>query len=293
MSFSNYEQTVIIDSVALSGVVGANGSYGITEAPIKVAGVGFIDALVDGPLQGNFSISRKMVSTDPLLKLTPGGDYLYDQDYISGSILYDNQTKGFGFTKGRLTSYSVTCAVGQIPDIETTFTVFGDLGSGINVAPATVEHPPIRFTNQGSISVAVSDFVVDSITDFSYSRALNLQPLYAIPKGTASDWASESQASSPNQDPIQVDIQYPIETDINFTMVAHEYEARQMKDKFESSTKTDVVIEIRDSQDDTIINSFTGKNVRLIGETTNSSTDGELSVSLTYKGYETLHNPVS
>jgi hypothetical protein len=293
MSFSNYEQTVIIDSIALSGVIGANGSYGIKESPIKVAGVGFIDALVDGPMEGNFSISRKMVSTDPLLGLTPVGDYLYDENYISGAILYDNGSKGFGFTKGRVTRYSVTCSVGDIPSIDTDITVFGDLGSGINVAPATVDHPEIRFPNQGSISVAVSDFVVDSITDFSYSRALSLQPLYAIPKGTSSNWNSASAASYSNQDPIQVDTQYPIETDINFTMVAHEYQARQMKDKFETSKKTDVVIEIRDALDDSVINSFTGRNVRLIGETTTSSVEGELSISLTYKGYETLHNPAS
>ena len=66
-----------------------------------------------------------------------------------------------------------------------------------------------------------------------------------------------------------------------------------MKNKIQSATKSDVIIEIRDAQDNTMINSFTGKNVRLIGETTSSSVDGELSISLTYKGYETLHNPVS
>jgi len=291
MSFSNYEQTVIIDSIALSGVVDVNGSYGISERPIKVAGVGFIDALVDSPMEGNFSISRKMVSSDPLLKLNVIGDYLYDEDYISGAILYDNGTKGFGFTKGRITNYSVSCTVGGIPDIKTEITVFGNLGSGI-LAQATEDHPPIQFPNQGSISVAVSDFTVDSISDFSYSRTLNLQPVYALPRGSSSDWASADPASTTNQDPVQVDTMYPVETDINFTMVAHEYQARRMKDRIQSAPKSDVVIEIRDSQDNSMINSFTGKNVRLIGETTSASVDGELSISLSYKGYETLHNPV-
>ena len=292
MSFSNYEQTVIIDSIALSGVVDVNGGYGISERPIKVAGVGFIDALVDAPMEGNFSISRKMVSSDPLLKLNVIGDYLYDEDYISGAILYDNGTKGFGFTKGRVTNYSVSCTVGDIPDIRTEITVFGDLGSGVLVQEATEDHPPIQFPNQGSISVLVSDFSVDSVSDFSYSRTLNLQPVYALPRGNSSDWASSDPASVTNQDPVQVDTMYPVETDINFTMIAHEYQARRMKDRIQSAPKSDVVIEIRDSQDNSIINSFTGKNVRLIGETTNASVDGELSISLTYKGYETLHNPV-
>ena len=114
-----------------------------------------------------------------------------------------------------------------------------------------------------------------------------------MPRGTASDFASADPASVPNLDPVQVDTLYPIETDINFTMIAHEYQARRMKDNLQRAPKTDVAIEIRDSQDNTMINSFTGKNVRLIGETTSASVDGELTISLTYKGYETLHNPVS
>lgn len=293
MSSSNYEQTVIIDSVALSGVSSVDGSYGITERPIKVAGVGFIDAFVGGPTEGTFSISRQMVSRDPLLKMNPIGEYLYDSQYVSGAILYENDTKGFGFTKGRVTRYSVSCNVGQLPEINTNIRVFGDLGSGVMMTPASVEHPPIQFPNQASISVTVSDFTTDAITSFNYSRGLNLVPLYAIPKGTSSDWSAGTAASYANEDPIQIDTQYPIETDISFTVIAEDYQARQMKDKFKGASKTDVVIDIKDGQDGSMINSFTGKNVRLIGETTNASVEGELQISLSYKGYETLHNPVS
>ena len=133
----------------------------------------------------------------------------------------------------------------------------------------------------------------NAITSFNYSRGLNLVPLYAIPKGTSSDWSAETAASYANEDPIQIDTQYPIETDISFTIIAEDYQARQMKDKFKGASKTDVVIDIKDGQDGSMINSFTGKNVRLIGETTNASVEGELQISLSYKGYETLHNPVS
>ena len=42
-----------------------------------------------------------------------------------------------------------------------------------------------------------------------------------------------------------------------------------------------------------MINAFTGQNVRLISESLNSSIEGEMSISLTYKGYEPLHNRVS
>ena len=186
MSFSNYEQTVVINSVALSGVNSVDGSYGITERPIKVAGVGFIDALVDAPLEGVFSVNRQMVSHDPLLAIGANKKYLYDDKYISGCLLFDNDTKGFGFTKGRITKYSASCTVGSLPEIQTDIAVYGELGSGVMVQAATIDHPPIQFPSQGSMSVTVSDFTVDTISDFNYSRSLNLLPVYAIPKGTSS-----------------------------------------------------------------------------------------------------------
>lgn len=558
-SYSNYEQTIVLNGYALSGVQSVDGSYGIAEKPVRVAGVGFIDALIDSPLQGNFSINRKMVSADPLLEVDSIGNYKFDEDEISGAILYDNDTKGFGFTQARINRYSVSCSVGQLPEIQTDLTIYGKLGKGVfpgfqyfvdedfNYHPfagyvfyryqdssfsdffnvnitseepssttansiylkdaldltskngmedwyesewfikskvnsssdmfidtdlnyiaggeidevtqgwffmsklgfvylsTTTEpikavwlqkvikdssanesmmllyfsdnstphgmaylnannisltgptgwiaffpdpdndyaiiyynttdsnwygvkhdgttnkfnsfaggrnilaennlsdswnnsslkvgyekfselqntsaisqdgsvlylgqdafnkdsdyssiihktHPPIRFTDQASISVQVSDFTIDAISDFSFSRALNLNPVYALPRGTDADWQAGSRPSTPNLEPVQVDTQYPIETDINFTMIADEYEIREIKDRIQAAPKSTVSIEIRDAQTKELINGLTGHNVRLIGESINLSTEGEMSISLTYKGYDTLHNPVS
>jgi hypothetical protein len=293
MSFSNYQQKVVIDGVALSGVQDVNGSYGISEKPIRIAGVGFVDALVNAPLEGNFTISRKMVSRDPLIQFDSLGKYTYDENEISGAILYENDTKGFGFTKGRVTRYSVNCAVGEIPDIQTDITVYGDLGSGVMTQSETQSHPPIQYPDQSSISINVSDFQLDAITDFSYSRSLNLEAVYAIPKGTSSDWDNDIDISNPNLDPVQIDTQYPIETDINFTMIVNNYQIKEMKDKIRSAPKSNVSIQIKDAETDAIINAFTGQNVRLTSESISSSTEDEMTISLTYKGYETLHNPVS
>lgn len=292
MSYSNYQQTVIINGYALSGIQSVDGSYGISEKPVKVAGVGFVDALIDSPLEGTFSVNRKMVSRDPLLSTNSLGKYEFDEQEVSGVILYDNDTKGFGFTRGRVSRYSVSCSVGEIPDIQTDITVYGNLGSGVNMNAATQTHPPIQYPDQSSIKVQISDFDIDAISDFSYSRAINMQPIYALPKGNAIDW-NAGAASSANLEPIQIDTQYPIETDINVTIIADEYQIREIKDRIQAAPKSDVKIEIRDSFDQSsIINSFTGYNMRLTSEAINSAAEGEMTMSLTYKGYETYHNPV-
>lgn len=290
MSYSNYEQKVIINGYQLLGVQSVDGNYGISEKPVRVAGVGFIDATIDSPLEGNFSINRKMVSTDPLLSTNSLGQYTLDEQEIDGVILYDNDTKGFGFTKGRISRYSVNCSVGEIPDIQVDITVYGSLGKDVAASTATKTHPPIRYPDQSSMRVTVSDFTIDAISDFSYSRAINTQPIYALPKGNIDDW-NAGTAGTKNLDPIQIDTQYPIETDINFTIIADSYEIREIKDRIQAAPKSDVNIEIFDAQAPTeIINRFVGKNVRLVSESLNSNTEEEMSISLTYKGYETLHN---
>jgi hypothetical protein len=294
MSYSNYEQSVIIDGYKLLGVQSVDGSYGISEKPIRVAGVGFVDALVDAPLEGNFSINRKMVGTDPLLETNSIGKYRFNEEEFEGSILYDNDTKGFGFTKGRVSRYSVSCTAGEIPDIQVDFTVYGNLGSGI-INNATKTHPDIRYPDQASIKIEVSDFEIDAISDFSFSQSITTTPIYALPRGEVADWYEENPSLiAVNVDPIQIDTQYPIETDINFTIIADEYEIREIKDRLQAAPKSDVVINIFDAQDSLYkINSFTGFDMRLTSESLNSSIDGEVSISLTYKGYETYHNPIS
>jgi hypothetical protein len=293
MSYSNYEQTVIINGHKLLGVQSVDGSYGINEKPIRVAGVGFIDAVPNAPLQGNFSINRKMVGKDPLIEINSLGKYIYDEAEIDGVIMYDNDTKGFGFTKGRISRYNVTCSVGNVPDIQTDITVYGDLGKNVSMNPVIQPIPAVEFPDQSSIKLNISDFSIDAVVDFSYSRSINIVPVYALSKGDSQTWTNNQVIEDPKLEPVQMDTQYPIETDITVTMIASEYEVREIKDRLQSAPRSDVSIQICDAENHAnIINSFVGKNVRLISESVNSTIDGEMNISLSYKSYETYHNEI-
>lgn len=294
MSYSNFEQELIVNGYLLKGVQSIDAGYTITEKPVRVAGVGFIDALVDSPLEGSIRFSRKMVSRDPLLDTNVNGRHAFNEQEMSGVILYDDRTKGFGFNKARVSSYSVTCSAGEIPDINVEMAVYGSLGSGVNMLEPDQTHPEIQFPDQSSMRVEISDFEIDAVSDFSFSKSINLTPIYALPEGTVNDWDQANPVPQEiNLDPVQIDTQYPIETNINFTIIAEEYEIKEIKDRLQAAPKSNVVIKICDAQDHTsIINSFTGFGARLISEAVNSTIDGEMSISLSYKSYETYHNPV-
>lgn len=381
MSFSNYEQLIVIDGKILPGVQDVEGSYSISEKPVNVAGVGFVDALVNSPLMGNFSVNRVMTGADPLLEKNSLGKYKFDENSFSGAIIYDysgssTNYKSFGFTEARLASYSVTCNVGEIPQIKNDFVVYGYLGKNVNdfvgysIDPAAVEleefleglgfpvtkiylneialsqdvtnawkdgslqinsdqyqdlqdemqfyngdgiddfwivlgkdafipstadsyfnaeePPDIQYPDQSSIKIKINDFIVDPVTSFSFSRTINLKPTYAIPRGSYFNWHNNVPLRNKNLNPIQVDTIYPIQSDINITMIAEDYEIREIKDRVQKAPKTDVAIEISDAFDhNTIINEYKLPNARLIGETISSTVDGELSLSLTFKGFET------
>lgn len=379
MSFSNYEQRVIINNDELRGVQSVDGSYSINQKPINIAGVGFVDSIVAAPMVGNFNISRKMTGADPLLVKNALNRYRFDEEDISGVILYDAGNKGFGFTQGRVTSYSVTCNVGEIPEIQTGIVTYGKMGANVvsgssfeintdhkyypflagedyteaivyigsrataNVVTSSWNdgslvisydqyesldeythfrrrgsikwiilgkdaflflpyggssssfgsallnpREEIRYPDQSSIKVTINDFQIDPISAFSFSRNIQIRPIYALPKGNIKNWYESSGANYKNLEPIQIDTIYPIESDVNLTMIAQEYEIREIKERIQDAPISNVDIEIYDAFDhDVLINSYAVHNARLIGETINGSVGGELSISLTYKGFET------
>ena len=380
MSFSNYQQHVIINDNLLAGVQSVDGSYSINEKPINIAGVGFVNAFVNSPMVGNFNITRLMTGPDPLLEKNIQGKYKFDEEDVIGEILYDESEKGFGFTKGRVSSYSVTCNVGDIPEIKTSIIVYGNMGANVaNVLPYNMLHSnryypyqpgneytnpevylgtrvsanlvtsdwnsgtlsitfdqyqalpnysksewwatprggvrnawlllgkdafspykvggesnsqlnesEIQYPDQSSIKITVNDFQIDPITSFSFTRTINTKPTYALPKGALRGWDDNTGPSHDNLTPIQIDTMYPIETDFNLSMIAEEYEIREIKDRLQSAPTSNISVDICDAfNHDLVINQLKLYNVRLIGETINSSVGGELSISMTYKVFET------
>ena len=482
MSFSNYQQSVIINGYELQGVQDVSASYGISEKPVQVAGIGFVDALIDKPLEGTFSINRKMVSQDPLLEKNVLGEYKFDEEEVNGAILYENKSKGFSFTQARVSRYSVTCSLGEVPDIQTDITVYGRLGKNalevaesnniiqslgargsisgyisswffkskmnsenfvqngfftigedtsvdqggwinhsffdwikisllkntkqeawfmmsddassddnasglwfyasneimgtnffdlnvgsfsyldstesnqilssgwiewfgagamsasykaiiyhhtnsqyygvrenntfdviadqafsVGIIPSIVvpdriktenflnyitqTSPVIEYPDQSSIKIQINDFSSDAVSDFSYTRTINTTPVYALPRGDYQNWAQNETAAHQNLSPVQLDTQYPIEVDVNVTIIVDQYEIREIKDRVQAAPKTDIGIQILDAQDQNkVINEFKLIDARLIGESISSSTEDEMSISLTYKGYESYRN---
>ena len=200
----NYDQQFYLSGILLSGVTSIDGSYGISENPINIIGKGYTYPVRQGPLVGNFSIDKYYIGQETLLNYT--GD-----NAISGSINFNN--KSFGFNSGYLTDFSLSCGIGRIPKCNASISVYGNIGSGISASGTNV-HPSIEIPNQGSISLNVTGYQTNRVTNFSYSLSTPRSPLYKV--------------GSPY--PIQVDRKFPISQDASFSIDVHDFEINQIRD---------------------------------------------------------------
>jgi hypothetical protein len=124
MSFSSYEQVFILNNQLVSGVSSVDAGYNTQTEPLYIAGMGYVDNFISGPTEGQLEVSRYMLGSDFIKNIG-------DEDHVSGGIVFDNG-QSVGFTRGRMLNYTVSCNVGQVPEIRNTFKVYGNLGGGIS-----------------------------------------------------------------------------------------------------------------------------------------------------------------
>lgn len=124
MSFSSYEQVLIVENQLVSGVSSVDIGYQTQTEPLYVAGMGYIDNYISGPSEGQMNVSRYMLGKDFIKQIG-------DEDSVSGGVILENG-QSVGFTRGRLLNYTVSCNVGEIPEIRNTFKVYGNLGGGVS-----------------------------------------------------------------------------------------------------------------------------------------------------------------
>ena len=289
MSFSNYETSVVINTTKLAGVTSANGSYSIEEEPYTIAGFGFVDAFLSEAPRGSFSFERKMISKDPFVYDSNNSDTFDDRSYFSGAILYGD--RGFGFERGRLTSYSISCSIDQIPEISVEFDVLGDVGPHLLPEFDPTESVPVEIPSQGSIEVTcipageTEIFSTNHVSSFSYERRVDLEEVYALPTGTEAMWDSDEPVNLSNTFPIQVDIVDPIEIDLNFSIVINDRDAKELRDRLLNTQANSIVIDIKNPETNETINQFTAPYARLLSESVTASTDGEVTSELSFKSY--------
>lgn len=295
---TNYENTFFLKGTALSGVLSVDGSYNIDYKPINVIGQGFTKQVIASVPTAQLSLSRYLVTNDPILNLT-GQQQNFSAVPVDGGLYYGN--KYFAFEKGYLNSIGLSCSVGDVPTIESSFDIFGNIGpnfnpSGNNYAGLVIvpQVKNITITCRNSSSNRVKDFNIDF-------NNKNL-PVYAL-RETDSEY------------PVEVNPVGPIEVNTSFTLDIDTYQTKQLFADLTSDGVTSFTINIKGtilkdlplttpngdilqealngedlysflvSEESTPLFNFTNSNAIITSEQVNSTADDVVSVKLSYKTY--------
>jgi len=294
----NYENTFFLRGTALSGVISVDGSYNIDYKPINVIGQGFTKQVVASVPVAELSLSRYLVNNDPVLILT-GEKNNFSAVPVDGGLFYKN--KYFAFQNGYLKSVGINCSVGDIPQIESSFDIFGNIGPNFdpsgNGFAGSVFVPQVK-----NITITCRNSTTNRVKDFSINFTKNNLPIYAL-------LASNSQI------PVEVNTVGPIEVDTSFTLDVDDYQTKQLFDDLNSNGVTSFTINVNGTiledlplttaagvvlqealnnqdlysylkiEESVPLFNFTNSNAIIQSEQVSSSSDDVLGVKLSYKTY--------
>ena len=244
----------------LSGVqsldMGYSNSSNIAKPLGSVRGV----TTVGGATSQTVSFSRNLIYEDPIL------DFTGESEAMKGSFNYKNNTS-YGFESGYLQSYSVNCAVGSVPKVNSSFVVYDEMKSGINASGTT--QTSIDIPSQGSITATCDHSTTNRVLGFDYSLSVKKIPYYTI--------GSETPVEVKHVNPIEYSASVQIDVDDIFLASGFSFFEEGRSDKTLSFSVK--------GRDGTNLQTLSIPKASLVAEQINASADGSVRLTLNYIGH--------
>ena len=254
-----YDQSFVVNGYQLSGVDSVQVSYSVPIENSLTLGSSFGYNL-NNPMQAEISLQRSCLYQDPLSAFT--GDSSF-----SGSFRYNGLT--YGFTSGFLNRYSISCSVGDVPQISASINVYGDLKPSLEVLPYQT-HPAIYIPSPKSMLVSGDDSTNNRIKSFNYELTINRQAIYSLDSYSRVDGVVFLP-------PVTVSASLDFDA-VNFTPEDYKY-------FISSAEKKNFKVIINDRNINTGILNLDIPNIQLSSQQLSSSADNKLSITNSYIGY--------
>ena len=186
MKYDNHpfsEQEVFIEGVFLEGVQSALSNFVLPDEDVMA--LGYVNPVAGAPdeaLQGEVTVNRFIVSdVDPLVDYFVGdfeGHFNYDEENV------------FVFKKGHMTDYSCYCTINEVPELNASFKIFGNM-EGVAKTAAIVEDNPVTniyLPAAGDLKLQITDIAggttidvdTNAVQSFDYRIQMDWQPLYTV-----------------------------------------------------------------------------------------------------------------
>lgn len=269
------EQLVFLGTEQLPGVQNLNLSYTNNSTLIKHLGMSGCQYVPNGIPSASVDISALLISNDQFINFTGNSG-------INGFILKsrNNISENIAFTSGYLTNYTCQCSIGQIPQINSSFVILGDIGkiptgtySALKTQLSSAQNGwstlPLKIADPGSVDLSLNSFVTNRVQDFTVNINVPRNPIYSL------------GARFPNK----VETNYPIECNVNFNIEVNDYSFKKVTDYPFNDTKDNITINVKDLDTQQNIISYAFSGMSLYSESYSANIDGNVKATLNYRGY--------
>lgn len=316
---TSVDQQLYLNSERIIGAQNVSISKNFGNGSLTYGGIGNkqVYYIPRSPQIANVSIDSYLLNKEYLLP------YVTGSDSINGFILKDSQDSNpyYSLLNGYMTSYSHQYAVGQIPRISTSMTVFGNAGkilTGNLGSLAMAELDIIRTIYDNNVSNDDWGLILDSVSEsedwLTLSELitsfedwnLDVTDRFLVTGLLVPDNGSiylnidtfntnrvQSYQINVNANklpvynigsryPARVELVYPIDVTCQFTFDVGDYESIQSNSVPETQVVKDLSLTVKNYRSDDIISSYSFNNLNLISENYNTSIDGNVSVTVLY-----------
>jgi hypothetical protein len=249
----------VVNGYQLSGVDSVQVSYSVPLENALTLGSSFGYNL-NNPMQAEISLQRSCLYEDPLLAFTGNSSF-------SGSFRYNGLT--YGFTSGFLNRYSISCSVGDVPQISASINVYGDLKPSLEVLPYQT-HPAIYIPSPKSMLVSGDNSANNRIKSFNYELTINRQAVYSLDSYSRVD---------------EVVFLPPVAVSASLDFDAVNFTPEDYKYFISSAEKKNFKVIINDRNSTEEILNLDIPNIQLSSQQLSSSADNKLSITNSYIGY--------
>jgi hypothetical protein len=265
-----HESFVLLDGIHLTGVDSVSISSRNNNSIDSPLGTEMGLTTPSSPTDQSMTLSRKLMYKDPIYQI------LGKDKTLQGQIHDINDNSYYGFESGYIRSYSINCAVGQLPKVNTSLGILDEISTDINRQkngqprnrPRKKTHPDIDSPSQKNIYITSEDFKDNRIVGFDFSVSLDHKVYYGI--GSTSPYAIEQKRPIKYSASVQLELGKTYNT--------------QTFDFLDSRQNKDVSIDI-EGRNGTKLNNIKIPNASLVGRNLSQSQKGSVVMSLSYVGH--------
>ena len=256
-------QHFFLNSVEIPGIQNFTADSPANVGMVKFFGMRNAGFLPNGEQVGNISLSASLITDDQFISLTGANGF-------NGFILKERDafSDNFAFTSGFMTSYSSKYSFGQLPQIDVSAVIFGDIGK-LTLAESTLTQPlQLKIPGPGCVDI--------SINDFATSRVLGYDLNISIPRAAIFTLG--------NRYPTRVVRTWPMEVSCNFQVEVNTFEYNKLRDYPYNKRVENLTLSIRAYDTNSTIASYSFSNLELLSQNYTTNVDSNAVLNLKYNG---------